>query len=145
ILPFLGTAVLGLQPIIVSKFMANGNMLEYIGRADSKQVPRSELVAEAVTFLHKDAGLVHGDLKCENVLISDDGRALLADFGLSALIDKIESSVTTSPVVRGWNTVRFASPELLADTATSGSPARVRSKTTQSDVWAFAMLMIQVA
>lgn len=146
ILPFLGTAEVGFQPVLVTQYMRNGNMLEYIDRLRPYKVDRRELVlqvAEALAFLHTKTGLVHGDIKCENVLISDSGKALLADFGLSALIDKAESSTTTALSVRGWNSVRFAAPELLQDTASSGATARVRSKTAQSDVWAFGMLVIQ--
>lgn len=33
-------------------------------------------------YLHS-AKIVHGDLKARNVLISDEGRALVADFGLA--------------------------------------------------------------
>ncbi|EJD39019.1 kinase-like protein [Auricularia subglabra TFB-10046 SS5] len=147
ILPFLGTAELAFQPVLVTQYMQNGNILEYIDRLRPYKVNRLQLlieVANALNFLHTKTGLVHGDIKSENILIADGGKPLLADFGLSALIEKAESSATTALSVRGWNSVRFAAPELLEDTASSGSTARVRSKTTQSDVWAFGMLMIQV-
>ncbi|EJD45940.1 kinase-like protein, partial [Auricularia subglabra TFB-10046 SS5] len=144
ILPYLGTSVLGYQPVIVSLYMRNGNLLDYFL---NNEVDRQALllqVAEALTFLHTKAGMVHGDLKCENVLVSNDGVPLLADFGLSTLVDKAAETGTTDATVRVWNTVRFAAPELLTDTAQSIS-GRIRSKTTQSDVWAFGMLVVQVS
>lgn len=110
ILPFLGTSVLGFQPIIISQFMRNGNILDYIIKCRPFKVHRQSLViqiAEAVHFLHTEAGLVHGDLKCENVMIADDGTALLADLGLCTVIDKAKSHATTTTGVRQWNTIRF--------------------------------------
>ncbi|EJD45920.1 kinase-like protein [Auricularia subglabra TFB-10046 SS5] len=143
ILPFLGTSVFGYQPVIVSLYMSNGNLLSYFSKHDD--VDRQAVVlrvAEAVTFLHTNAGLVHGDLKCENVLVSDNGTPLLADFGLSALIDKTSTTHTTDYTIRASKTLRFAAPELLSDNAQSDS-GRLRSKTPQSDVWAFGMLLVQ--
>ena len=37
-------------------------------------------IVDAVSYLH-DRGLVHLDLKCNNVLISEDRKAILMDFG----------------------------------------------------------------
>ncbi|EJD47425.1 kinase-like protein, partial [Auricularia subglabra TFB-10046 SS5] len=77
-----------------------------------------------------------------NVLVSADGRALLTDFGLSTLIDKLEFEETTASGIRAFTTIRFAAPELLNDKAQSAA-GRKRSKTPASDVYAFAMLVIQ--
>ncbi|EJD39214.1 kinase-like protein [Auricularia subglabra TFB-10046 SS5] len=147
ILHFLGTARHGLQTIIVADFINNGNLLSYLGQ--NPRVSRQKLilqVAEAVYFLHDFVNLVHGDLKCENVLVSDEGNALLADFGLSTLVDKAESSATTATGIRLKHTVRFAAPEvLLGEDCESSADSAVspRSKTTASDVYAFGMMVLQ--
>ncbi|EJD47448.1 kinase-like protein, partial [Auricularia subglabra TFB-10046 SS5] len=95
-------------------------------------------------YLHTFPRVVHGDLKCENVLVSEDGKALLTDFGLSTTIDKLVSDTTTRTEIRHWNTLRFAAPELLFDAARSTS-GRLRSKTPETDVYAFGMLAVQVS
>jgi serine/threonine protein kinase len=41
-------------------------------------------IADVLGFVHK-LGIVHGDLKLENVLLRDSGDVALADFGLSAV------------------------------------------------------------
>lgn len=43
-------------------------------------------VKEALVYLHK-CGIVHRDVKLENILIDCEGRARLADFGVSRIID----------------------------------------------------------
>ncbi|MBX7096539.1 MAG: serine/threonine protein kinase [Myxococcaceae bacterium] len=58
------------------------------------------------------AGLVHGDFKPENVLLGNDGRVRVADFGLSSL--------RVHPSLRGL-TPAYASPELRI--GAPGSPA----------------------
>lgn len=78
----------------------------------------------------------------ENVLVSDDGDALIADLGLSTLVDKTANEATTVSVIRLRVTLRFAAPELLDDTLIS--EGLMRSKTPASDVYAFGMLMLQV-
>ncbi|EJD46461.1 kinase-like protein [Auricularia subglabra TFB-10046 SS5] len=144
ILPFIGALSTSLYTVVVSEYMESGNMLEYIKAQPTVQrEPLLLQVAIAVDYLHTTAGFVHGDLKCENVLISASGDALLADFGLSTTVAKADEEATTATNIRHLNTVRFAAPELLLDEATSAS-GRIRSKTPQTDVYAFGMLVVQV-
>ncbi|EJD46477.1 kinase-like protein, partial [Auricularia subglabra TFB-10046 SS5] len=145
ILPFLGTLDTNMYTILVSAFMEKGSMMEYIeANPAARKEPLIVQIAEAVSHLHRLLGLVHGDLKCQNVLISDDGNALLADFGLSTTVEKQAGDGPTATAIRASNTLRFAAPELLKDDARS--PSRmIRSKTTETDVFAFGMLMIQAS
>ncbi|MFF5129730.1 Stk1 family PASTA domain-containing Ser/Thr kinase [Streptomyces syringium] len=55
------------------------------------------------------AGLVHRDMKPENVLIGDDGRVKVADFGLVRAVDT--NTTTNSDSVLG--TVSYLAPEQL--------------------------------
>lgn len=143
ILPFLGVVTGGTYTVLVSEFMENGDLLEYLdAKPDADRRLLIIQVARAVYYLHKQAGLVHGDLKCQNVLVSPHGDAQLADFGLSTLIDKSLSTDTTTLGIRQLYTLQFAAPELLADDAKSPS-GKTRSKTPQSDVFAFGRLVLQ--
>lgn len=148
ILPFIGTATVNFHTIIVAEYMRNGNLLEYFrANPDADRQRLIIHVAEAVQWLHDSKNLVHGDLKCENVLVDDVGDALLADFGLATLIEQEASSVTTISAIRNMNTLPFAAPELLFGSELnpdqSGSVPRLRSKSRQSDIYAFGMLMVQ--
>ncbi|EJD38655.1 kinase-like protein, partial [Auricularia subglabra TFB-10046 SS5] len=143
VLPLIGTVDIGPQKGLVSVYMRNGSLLKYLkSHHDCDKKKLVIQVAKAVDYLHTGAGFVHGDLKCANVLVSDSGNALLGDFGLSTLVEKSESDLTTMTSIRCMHTARFAAPELLLG---ADNPAvKPRSKTRESDVYAFGMLVLEV-
>jgi serine/threonine-protein kinase len=67
-----------------------------------------EPVLAALGAAHR-AGLVHRDMKPENVLIGDDGRVKVADFGLVRAVDT-QTSASTGTVL---GTVSYLAPEQI--------------------------------
>lgn len=70
--------------------MKNGSALQYINSIE-EVVDRLTIIgdiASGMEYLHA-RNVVHGDLRAANVLIGDDGRACVADFGLSRIIEEV--------------------------------------------------------
>ncbi|KAF8552984.1 hypothetical protein OG21DRAFT_1604384 [Imleria badia] len=150
VLPLLGTAMgFGRFPAMVCPWVENGPLTSYLeDRQDSLSVIEIlgllNNVASGLQYLHSRS-VVHGDLSGSNVLIRENGRAYISDFGLSMLLTELgESTFATSFHARG--TLRWTAPELLdlevpEDDMEEESP-RV-APTTQSDVYSFGCIMLQ--
>jgi len=82
-------------------------------------------VAEGARALHA-RGCVHRDIKASNVVLADDGRALLSDFGLASAIGDATAAPGGSPFT--------ASPEQLA-----GAPPAIAD-----DVYSFGALAYEL-
>lgn len=88
----------------------------------------TEAVLSGLAAAHK-AGIVHRDLKPENVLLADDGRIKIGDFGLARA-----ASANTATGAALLGTIAYLSPELV----TRGiADAR-------SDVYAVGIMMFEM-
>ena len=87
-----------------------------------------ERLLEALATAHH-AGLVHRDVKPENVLLGTDGRIKLADFGLARAVTEMTSG---SSVVMG--TAAYLAPELIS----------VGTADARTDVYAIGVLLYEV-
>jgi len=84
--------------------------LETRGAAYAEAACRLVLdVAEALAHAHA-AGVVHRDVKPSNILVREDGRALLFDFGLARLDDEITLTLTGDFT----GTPAYVSPEQIS-------------------------------
>lgn len=87
-------------------------------------------VLEALAAAH-GAGFVHRDIKPENVLISDDGRVKVADFGLARAMQSSEQSLTQGVII---GTVAYLSPEQVERGEADG----------RSDIYSAGILLFEM-
>ncbi|KAL8504889.1 hypothetical protein ACS0TY_016181 [Phlomoides rotata] len=90
-------------------------------------------VGMGLLYLHEEweQVVIHRDIKSSNVLIDRDMNPKLGDFGLARLYDHGKNSHTTNVV----GTIGYIAPELT----------RTGKASTSSDVFAFGILLLEVA
>jgi len=86
-------------------------------------------VCDALSAAHQ-SGLVHRDVKPENVLISRSGVVKVADFGIAVVVD----AERTNPGGMVPGTLRYLSPEQAAGAEAS----------TASDIWAAGAILSEL-
>ncbi|MFG3440417.1 protein kinase [Nonomuraea sp. NPDC047897] len=118
------------HPWIVMQFVRSRTLGQLV--RDDGPLPPSQAAAvglqllEALHAAHA-AGVLHRDVKPDNVLLTDDGRAVLTDFGIATTED--EAPVTRTGILLG--TPAFISPERAA-----GGQA-----TQASDLWSLGVTL----
>ena len=103
--------------IFLAMELISGHTLRDVIRHDAPLSPARSLaffepVVAALAAAHR-AGLIHRDIKPENVLIADDGRIKVADFGLAKAVSADTQHTATGGVLIG--TVSYLAPELVVD------------------------------
>lgn len=123
----------GEYPFLVMELVQGGTLRELLRERGPMPPHAVRAVAEpvlaAIGVAHA-AGLVHRDVKPENVLISDAGEVKIADFGLVRAV--AAANTTSASVILG--TAAYLSPEQV----TSGSAD------ARSDVYAFGILIFEL-
>ncbi|OCB89479.1 kinase-like protein [Sanghuangporus baumii] len=141
ILPLLGISESeesGLGASLVLPWMKNLDSLRYLRNPKNAGVRRLPLILgtiRGIAYLHSQ-GIVHGDIKARNILISDNGQPLLSDFGLTSFANIEDRDLSTSLATAG--NPRWMSPELLK----AENPGKAVTK--HSDMWAFSMTIIEL-
>ncbi|KAF9643165.1 kinase-like protein [Thelephora ganbajun] len=140
LLPLLGVTMSNNQFTMVSEWMANGNINEFV--KTRRDVNRFELlkdVTRGLIYMHGE-GMIHGDLKGANILIDKHEHACLADFGLTAIVvDPPYPTTSSSSTAAG--TTRWMSPERLNPNQFGLKGGR---PTKESDCYSLGMTICEV-
>ena len=128
---------------IVTEYLPSGNLMELL--SDEVVDIRSFLqlrmgfeIANGLACMHNllsGQRLVHGDIKAENVLLTDDLHCKIADFG-SSILSNYTNNITTNKGEGNYInefTAIYAAPELLKNNAMALRPS--------NDTYSFAMIL----
>ncbi|KAF9651098.1 kinase-like protein [Thelephora ganbajun] len=137
VLPLLGVVMSKTLFAMASEWMVHGNIVQFVTtHQGANQFELLADVARGLIYMH-DQGMIHGDLKGANILIDENRRVRLADFGLLTIL----SDSTTCSSVQPCGTVRWMGPEIF-DPEKFGFKHSHRSES--SDCYALGMVVYEV-
>src|SRR4051794_5715673 len=121
------------RPWIVMEYVSSRSLLQVI--KENGPLPPTEVAGIGLAVLSaldaaQRVGVVHRDIKPSNVLVADDGRVLLTDFG-SAIMDEGEGALTQTGLILG--SPRYIAPERAANGIS----------TLESDLWSLGATLYE--
>ncbi|OQU83531.1 hypothetical protein SORBI_3005G131301 [Sorghum bicolor] len=133
---------------LVFEFMANYSLDRWVKMRSLSVIQRLNIavdIADALCYLHNSSvpPIIHCDVKPSNVLVGDDMRAVVADFGLAKLLHEPgsggshgdhTSSSGTSTIGGLRGTIGYVPPEY-------GTTATV---STHGDVYSFGITLLEI-
>ncbi len=118
---------------IVMEYVAGPTLKQLINREAPFDIARAvrigEQIARGLHAAHR-AGLIHRDIKPQNIIISDDGQARITDFGVAK--SHLSTAMTETGITLG--TVDYIAPE----------QAQGRAATPQSDIYALGVVLYEM-
>ncbi|THH10883.1 hypothetical protein EW145_g1036 [Phellinidium pouzarii] len=123
---------------LVSPYMRNGNLVDFL-RGMKKPVDGAIQrrmvyeIAKGMAYLHRQ-GVMHGDLKGTNVLIDDNKRCVITDFGQSEMKSEAYRLSGSHPP-RG--TLRWQAPEIIGGISSG-------LLTYHVDIYAYAIVCVEI-
>ncbi len=82
------------------------HLLEYVGRDTARLRAVLPQLVHGLRVLH-DAGMIHRDIKPPNVMVTEEGRVIVLDFGLITAVDPARQSTEG----RAIGTIEYMAPE----------------------------------
>ncbi|XP_072999019.1 serine/threonine/tyrosine-protein kinase HT1-like [Typha latifolia] len=115
---------------IITEYMAGGSLRKFLHKQEPNSVPLKLVlklaleIARGMNYLHSQ-GILHRDLKSENILLGEDMSVKVADFGISCVESQCGSG-------KGFtSTYRWMAPEMIKE----------KSHTRKVDVYSFGVVL----
>lgn len=126
------------MPYLIMPLIKNGSAFKFI--VEGRNIPEDECwkmlhdVASGLAYLHeKMPPLIHQDIKPDNIMIDDEGRYLITDFGISA---RVRSTIRGAQAQeQSGGTLAYMGPERFGPT-----PKPIMA----SDVWSMGAMMYEL-
>jgi len=121
---------------IVMEYCEGGSMTDLLEASAGFMIPEDCVRAVCASivlgleYLHGVANVCHRDIKCGNVLLTDDGHVKLADFGVSA---ELTNTLNKRKTVVG--SPYWMAPEVIRESHYDG----------RADVWSLGITLIEMA
>ncbi|KAJ6411748.1 hypothetical protein OIU84_008347 [Salix udensis] len=115
---------------IITEYLAGGSLRKFLHQQEPHSVPLNLVlklaldIAHGMQYLHSQ-GILHRDLKSENLLLGEDMSVKVADFGISCL----ESQCGSAKGFTG--TYRWMAPEMIKE----------KHHTKKVDVYSFGIVL----
>ncbi|MEA2097023.1 MAG: protein kinase, partial [Candidatus Cloacimonadota bacterium] len=97
-------------------------------------------IAQGLDYLHEN-NVVHRDLKSLNILLDENKRAKLTDFGLS----KERTDTTLAPTTKNIGTPGWMPPEILMDEEDSIHQGIKTEYTKKADIYSYGIILWEIS
>ncbi|OAX32055.1 kinase-like protein [Rhizopogon vinicolor AM-OR11-026] len=147
ILPLWGVANnFGPYPAMICPWVKNGALTGFLEREQDTLSSHDKFsllndIVVGLQYLH-DKSIVHGDLTGSNVLVHGNGRACLADFGLSTIVMEFMGTSYFTNTIRG--NIRWAAKELFEVPEDDDDDQAAISLSIECDIYSFGSIALQV-
>lgn len=122
---------------LVMEFMPGGDLFALLQNVGSLTEETAKFyaseIAAAIAHLQY-AGIIHRDIKPDNLLIDEAGHIKLGDFGLSKLAFKVDDKELGDDVSVAAGTPEYLAPEILRGQQVTGA----------ADWWSFGILLYEM-